>query len=50
MDKKTILTCAVTGNGTMPSQNENLPVTPSEIAKAAIAAGKAAYNQSHAEK
>lgn len=47
MAKKTIMTCAVTGNGTMPSQNENLPVTPAEIAQAAIDAGKAGAAIAH---
>ncbi|MCY4151033.1 MAG: 3-keto-5-aminohexanoate cleavage protein [Aestuariivita sp.] len=47
MAQKTILTCAVTGNGTMPSQNENLPVTPVEIAHAAIDAGKAGAAIAH---
>ncbi len=47
MSQKTILTCAVTGNGTMPSQNENLPVTPVEIARAAIDAGKAGAAIAH---
>ncbi|MEX0343307.1 MAG: 3-keto-5-aminohexanoate cleavage protein [Rhizobiaceae bacterium] len=47
MNKKTILTCAVTGNATMPSQNENLPVTPAEIAQAAVDAGKAGAAIAH---
>lgn len=47
MAQKTIMTCAVTGNGTMPSQNENLPVTPAEIAQAAIDAGKAGAAIAH---
>ena len=41
MSRKTILTCAVTGNLTTRDQHPGLPVTPAEIAAAAIAAGKA---------
>ena len=41
MSRKTILTCAVTGNLTMRDQHPGLPVTPAEIAAAAIEAGKA---------
>jgi uncharacterized protein (DUF849 family) len=41
MSRKTILTCAVTGNLTTREQHPGLPVTPQEIAEAAIAAGKA---------
>ncbi|AKO96159.1 hypothetical protein MALG_00965 [Marinovum algicola DG 898] len=47
MAKKTIMTCAVTGNGTMPAQNENLPVTPAEIAQAAVEAGRAGAAIAH---
>lgn len=47
MAKKTILTCPVTGNVTMPSQNENLPVTPTEIAQAAVNACKAGAAVAH---
>lgn len=47
MTRKTILTCAVTGNGTMPSQNQNLPVKPADIAQAAIDAGKAGAAITH---
>jgi uncharacterized protein (DUF849 family) len=39
--RKTILTCAVTGNITTRAQHPGLPVTPAEIADAAIEAGKA---------
>jgi uncharacterized protein (DUF849 family) len=39
--RKTILTCAVTGNITTRAQHPGLPVTPTEIADAAIEAGKA---------
>ena len=41
MNDKTILSCAVTGNITSPEQNPNQPVSPSEIAQAAIDANKA---------
>lgn len=41
MSRKTILTCAVTGNLTTRDQHPGLPVTPAEIAAAAIEAGKA---------
>lgn len=41
MSRKTILTCAVTGNLTTRDQHSGLPVTPAEIATAAIEAGKA---------
>lgn len=40
MDKKTILSCAVTGNITSREQHPELPVTPQEIANAAIGAWK----------
>ncbi|WP_417454666.1 3-keto-5-aminohexanoate cleavage protein [Kiloniella sp.] len=39
--KKTILTCAVTGNLTKPEQHPGLPITPKEIADAALGAAKA---------
>jgi len=38
---KTILTCAVTGNLTLPDQNPNLPITPDEIAQACLVAAAA---------
>jgi uncharacterized protein (DUF849 family) len=41
MARKTILTCAVTGNITTRAQHPGLPITPAEIATAAIEAGKA---------
>lgn len=40
MEKKTILSCAVTGNITTRDQHPNLPVTPEEIATAAVGAWK----------
>ncbi len=39
--KKTILTCAVTGNLTKPEQHPGLPITPKQIADAALAAAEA---------
>jgi uncharacterized protein (DUF849 family) len=41
MSRKTILTCAVTGNITTRAQHPGLPITPAEIAAAAIEAGRA---------
>ena len=39
--RKTVLTCAVTGNITTRAQHPRLPITPVEIATAAIEAGQA---------
>jgi uncharacterized protein (DUF849 family) len=47
MARKTILTCAVTGNITTRAQHPGLPVTPAEIASAAIQAGKAGAAVAH---
>ncbi len=47
MANKTILTCAVTGNITTRAQHPGLPVTPKEIAQAAIEAGKAGAAVAH---
>ena len=44
---KTILSCAVTGNITTPQQHPGLPVTPRQIAEAAIDAGKAGAAIAH---
>jgi uncharacterized protein (DUF849 family) len=41
MSKSSILTCAVTGNLTRPDMNENLPITPREIADSALEAADA---------
>ncbi len=41
MGRKTILTCAVTGNSTRRDQHPGLPITPAEIATAAVEAGRA---------
>lgn len=47
MSRKTILTCAVTGNQTTRQQHPRLPITPEEIARAAIDAGKAGAAIAH---
>ena len=41
MAKKVIITCAVTGSVHTPSMSPHLPVTPAEIAQAAIGAAEA---------
>jgi uncharacterized protein (DUF849 family) len=41
MADQTIITCAVTGSITRPEQHPNLPITPAQIASAAIEAAKA---------
>ncbi len=45
--KKTILTCAVTGNLTSPDMNPNLPITPKEIAEEGLAAAEAGASILH---
>jgi uncharacterized protein (DUF849 family) len=47
MRKKYILTCAVTGNITTPEQTPYLPITPAQIADAAIEAAKAGAAVAH---
>jgi uncharacterized protein (DUF849 family) len=47
MADKTIITCAVTGNITKPEQHPDLPITPAEIARAAIDAAKAGAAIAH---
>ena len=47
MSKKTILTCAVTGNLTQRSQHSGLPITPEQIARAALDAAKAGASVVH---
>lgn len=47
MTRPTILTCAVTGNITTREHHPGLPVTPREIAEAAVAAGKAGAAVAH---
>ena len=40
-NRRTIITCAVTGNLTTPDQTPYLPITPGEIAEAALGAAEA---------
>ena len=40
MERKTIITCAVTGNITRPEQHPALPITPRQIAEAALQAAE----------
>jgi uncharacterized protein (DUF849 family) len=47
MSRKSILTCAVTGNITRRESHPGLPVTPEEIAAAAVEAGKAGASVAH---
>ncbi len=47
MADKVILTCAVTGNLTRPEQHPDLPITPEQIATAAIEAAKAGAAIAH---
>lgn len=47
MGRKTILTCAVTGNTTRRDQHPGLPITPQEIAKAALEAHAAGAAMVH---
>ncbi|MGG5819213.1 3-keto-5-aminohexanoate cleavage protein [Falsiroseomonas sp. HW251] len=47
MKRKYILTCALTGNITTPEQTPHLPITPKQIADAAIDAAKAGAAVSH---
>lgn len=47
MSRKTILTCAVTGNLMTPDISPNLPVTPAQIAEQALDAAKAGASIVH---
>ncbi|WP_457807674.1 3-keto-5-aminohexanoate cleavage protein [Kushneria sp. EE4] len=47
MNQDVILTCAVTGAGDTPSRNPAVPVTPKEIADAAIEAARAGASIAH---
>ena len=47
MRRKVILTCAVTGNITTPEQTPHLPITPEQIATAAVEAAKAGAAVAH---
>lgn len=44
---KTIISCAVTGNQTRPDQHPGLPITPAQIAQAALEARKAGAAIAH---
>ena len=45
--RKTIITCAVTGNLTKPEQHPGLPITPRQIATAALEAAQAGASVAH---
>jgi uncharacterized protein (DUF849 family) len=47
MTGKTIISCAVTGNQTRPEQHPGIPVTPQQIAEAAIGAARAGAAIAH---
>lgn len=47
VQKKVIITCAVTGNITKPDQHPNLPITPRQIADAALEAAEAGASVAH---
>ena len=47
MNKNVIITCAVTGSGDSVGKHPSIPVTPDEIAKAAIDAAKAGAAIAH---
>jgi uncharacterized protein (DUF849 family) len=47
MRRKVMLTCAVTGNITTPEQTPHLPITPEQIANAAIECAKAGAAIAH---
>jgi uncharacterized protein (DUF849 family) len=47
MAGKTIVTCAVTGSITRPEQHPGLPITPAQIAEAAVDAAKAGAAIAH---
>ena len=47
MNRNVIVTCAVTGSGDSVGRHPAIPVTPKEIANAAIEAGKAGASIAH---
>ena len=47
MNRDVIVTCAVTGSGDTVNKHPAIPVTPKEIANAAIEAGKAGASIAH---
>jgi len=44
---KVIITCAVTGNQTLPSMTPHLPITPEQIAEACLGAAEAGAAITH---
>jgi uncharacterized protein (DUF849 family) len=46
-DRKTVITCAVTGNLVKPEQTPHLPITPEQIADECLAAAEAGAAQVH---
>src|SRR4051794_41911409 len=44
---KIIITCAVTGNQTLPSMTPHLPITPEQIAEACLGAAEAGAAITH---
>lgn len=47
MQKKVIITCAITGNITRPDQHPGLPITPQQIAESALEAAEAGASVAH---
>ena len=47
MNRNVIITCAVTGSGDTASKHPDLPITPKQIAEAAIEAAKAGAAVAH---
>jgi uncharacterized protein (DUF849 family) len=45
--EKVIITCAVTGNQTLPSMTPHLPITPEQIADACLGAAEAGAAITH---
>lgn len=45
--RKTIITCAITGNLTKPEQHPGLPITPAQIAQSALEAAAAGASVAH---
>ena len=47
MNRNVIVTCAVTGSGDSVGKHPSIPITPEEIANAAIEAGRAGASIAH---
>ena len=47
MNNKVVVSCAVTGSGDTAKKHPNLPITPKQIAEAAIEAAKAGAAVAH---